>query len=674
MACHLPGLPLHRDTAQLVFQTTVRVFVSTLLTISVLAADATQPALIPRPQKMELCAETFELTRATRIYADESARGVADYLAGKLRPATALPLRVAHTKEMASANGILLTTKGANTQLGPEGYELAVSSTSVVLRAQTAAGLFYGAQTLLQLLPVEIFAAHHVRKISWTLPGIRIADQPRFAWRGLMLDVSRHFFTKQEVKQLLDEMALLKLNTFHWHLVDDQGWRVEIKKYPKLTQMGAWRSDIGFGLDPKAATAYGADGRYGGFYTPSDIREVVAYAQARHITIVPEIEMPGHSAAALAAYPELSCSGATGRTNTPAGFQAGIYCAGKEETFEFLENILSEIMALFPGKYIHIGGDEVRKDNWSNCEQCQLRIKSEGLKNVPELQSYFIRRMEKFINGKGRTLIGWSEIRTGGLAQNAVVMDWIGGATEAAREGHDVVMTPKESCYFDFYQSEDRGTEPRAIGGFLPLDQVYAFEPIPADLAPQFHPHILGPQANVWTEYIPNFKQVEYMTFPRLSALAEVAWSPQAARNFEDFSRRLQQQNRRLDGLSVNYWRETWAKIGGWTPEQLTTTGTVMEWNVTKNVTNAGPQRVSFSQVEGADGVEIAWAALVEDGREISRDAHPGLAGGKSRDAIYTLDMAAPKPGGHYTLRARVSGMGGLDSRGNVNWNLRPAP
>jgi hexosaminidase len=645
-----------------------------VVTVAALADDAPKLSLIPMPKNVELRGENFQLTRATRLYADESAREVAEYLAAKLRAATALPLRVERSKGMALPNRILLTTNGANINLGLEGYELAVSSTSVVLRAQTPAGLFYGVQTLLQLLPVEIFATNRVRNMSWTLPGIQIEDQPRFAWRGLMLDVSRHFFTKAEVKQLLDEMALLKLNTFHWHLVDDQGWRVEIKKYPKLTQVGAWRSGIGFGLDPKAATAYGADGRYGGFYTQSDIREVVAYAQARHITIVPEIEMPGHSVAALAAYPELCCIGEAGSTNAPAGLKAGIYCAGKEETFEFLQNVLLEIMELFPGKYLHVGGDEVPLDNWRKCERCQARIKTEGLKNVHELQSYFVRRIEKFINSKGRRLIGWSEIRTGGLAQNAAVMDWIGGATEAASEGHDVVMSPKESCYFDFYQSEDRVTEPRAIGGFLPLDQVYAFEPIPADLAPQFHQHILGTQGNVWTEYIPNFKQVEYMTFPRLSALAEVAWSPKAARNFDDFSRRLQQQNRRFDWLGVNYRREMWVKIGGWTPEILTSKGATLEWDVTNNMAGGRSQRIAFSHVEGADGVEIAWAALLEDGREISRDAHTGLASGKPRDAIYTLDVPAPKLGAHYTLRARVSGVGGMDSRGNVIWNLKSAP
>ena len=641
------------------------------------AADTPHPALIPAPQKMELRGAGFQLTRATRIYTDASGREVAEYLAGKLRPATAFPLRVERTKGSAVPNGILLTTVGANTNLGSEGYELSVSPKSAVLRAPTMAGLLYGVQTLLQLLPVEIFATNRVRNVAWKLPGVRIEDQPQFAWRGLMLDVSRHFFTKEEVKQLLDAMVLLKLNTFHWHLADDQGWRVEIKKYPKLTQVGAWRSSIGFRLDPKASTAYGADGRYGGFYTQADIREVVAYAQARHITIVPEIEMPGHSVAALAAFPELSCAGGGYNTDISGGVHRGIYCAGKDESFEFLENVLSEIMELFPGKYIHIGGDEVPKDNWKKCERCQARIKAEGLKNEHDLQSYFTRRIEKFITGKGRTLIGWSEIREGGLAQNAAVMDWIGGATEAATEGHDVVMSPTANCYFDYYQSEDRVTEPRAIGNLLTLEQVYGFEPMPADLAPQFQKHIFGAQGNVWTEYMPNLKHVEYMIFPRLTALAEVVWSPKAARNFDDFKRRLQQHNRRLDFLGVNYRHETWTRIGEWKPEQLTARGATLEWDVTKNATAAGMQRVAFSHVEGADGVEIAWAALLEDGKEISRDTHAGFASSKPRDAIYSLNLPARKADAHYTLRAHLTGTGGMDSRGNVNcvnWNMKREP
>jgi hexosaminidase len=383
---------------------------------------------------------------------------------------------------------------------------------------------------------------------------VHIEDQPRFAWRGFLLDVGRHFFTKAEIKQLLDLMALHKLNIFHWHLTDDQGWRLEIKKYPRLTGIGAWRKNIGFGLDPKAGTAYGPDGRYGGYYTQADVRELVAYADSRHITIVPEIEMPGHASAALAAYPQFSCFG--GAYSTDEGALPGVFCAGKDETFELLQNVLTEVCQLFPGKYIHIGGDEVSPENWKKCPKCQARERQEGLKNEHELESYFIRRIEKFLNAHGRTLVGWSEIREGGLAQNATIMDWIGGAVESAREGHDVVMTPTAHCYLDYYQSTNKETaEPKAIGGYLPLSQVYAFEPVPANLEPQFRSHIIGAQASLWTEYIASLKHAEYMTLPRLSAFAEVAWSQSDSRNSDDFMRRLRVQVRRFDQLGVNYRR-----------------------------------------------------------------------------------------------------------------------
>jgi hexosaminidase len=447
----------------------------------------------------------------------------------------------------------VLTTKDADATLGPEGYELSVSTNGVVIRAATAAGIFYGAQSLLQLLPPEIFSAKPVREMAWTIPCVEISDSPRFAWRGFMLDVSRHFFTKAEVKQVLDLMALYKLNTFHWHLVDDQGWRIQIKKYPKLTSVGAWRDDIGFGLDPKSATAYDKHGHYGGFYTQRDIREIVAYAAARHITVVPEIEMPGHSSAALTAYPQFACANARIAMPDKGGVFTGVYCAGNDATFAFLENVLAEVAHLFPGKYIHIGGDEVVKSNWQNCAECQLRIKTENLKDERELQAYFIRRIEKIVNAHGKNLNGWSEIREGGLAPSAALMDWIGGGAESAASGHDVVMTPTKYCYFDHYQSTNHAAEPKAIGGFLPLERVYQFEPLPEKLAPEFHPHVLGGQANLWTEYVPNLRQIEYMMFPRLGALAEVDWSPKEARDWENFKTRAALNEKRLAAMGVNY-------------------------------------------------------------------------------------------------------------------------
>ena len=512
-------------------------------------------SVVPRPAKTEIQKGDFQFTSETKIIVDAVSEQTGHYLAAQLQQDSGQSIPVQQYADNAPKGSISLTTKDAKASLGAEGYELAVTPDSIVIRAQPA-GLFYGAQTLLQLLPAKSTNDNSGTK-SLRLPRVQIEDQPRFKWRGLLLDVARHFFTKDEVKQLLDALALYKINTFHWHLTDDQGWRIEIKKYPRLTEVGAWRKSVGFGLDPKSTTAYGPDGRYGGYYTQDDIREVVAYAKERHITIVPEIEMPGHASAALAAYPQLSCTGGPFTTDLPGGIFDGVYCAGNDESFTFLQDVLSEVFELFPGKYVHIGGDEVLTNNWHNCVKCQGRLKQEGFKNDIELEGYFIRRICKFIASRHRIPIGWSEIANDGLSEDTALMDWVGGATEAATAGHDVVMTPLADCYFDHYQSQDRSTEPRAIGGYLPLQQVYAFEPIPTNLPPQFQSHILGAQANVWTEYIPSFKQVEYMVFPRLCALAEVTWSPKAARNWDDFQRRMQTQYPRLDERGINYRHPT---------------------------------------------------------------------------------------------------------------------
>jgi hexosaminidase len=532
-----------------------------LVTATALAVEP-GPALIPLPQKMECREGAFHLQPKTQIVVDSASHEAGQYLADRLRKATGFKPGLTSTADADAANGaILLTMADAKVSLGPEGYELTVAPESVIIRACAPAGLFYGVQTLLQLLPPQVCSAKPAPGMDWRVPCVQIQDQPRFKWRGLMLDVARHFFTEAGVKQLLDEMATQKLNTLHLHLTDDQGWRIEIKKYPRLTEVAAWRDEAGFDLDPRLSTAYRRDGKYGGFYTKADIREMVACAAARHITIVPEIEMPGHSCAALSAYPELSCTGGPYTPNTKGGVFAGVYCAGNDATFEFLQNVLTEVMEMFPGPYIHIGGDEVPKDNWKKCPKCQARMKQEGLKTEHELQSYFVRRIEKYINSKGRTLIGWSEIREGGLAQNAVVMDWIGGAVEAASAGHDVVMSPTKFCYLDYYQSTNHALEPKAIGGYLPLSKVYSFEPMPAGLDPQFQSHILGGQGNLWTEYVPNFKHAQYMLYPRLCAIAEVTWSPPALHNWEDFTRRLQTQFQRFDQQGVNCRKGTPGQI-----------------------------------------------------------------------------------------------------------------
>lgn len=427
------------------------------------------------------------------------------------------------------------------TDLHPEGYRLTVNQDGIVIQAGTAAGLFYGVQSFIQL-------AADVKQI----PFVEIEDQPRFAYRGLHLDVGRHMFPVDFIKKYIDLMARFKFNRFHWHLTEDQGWRIEIKKYPKLQQLAAYRKETVVGHAGKSKTYDGE--RYGGYYTQEEIKEIVEYARKRHITIIPEIELPGHSQAALAAYPELGCTGGPYEVATTWGVFENVYCAGKEETFQFLQNVLDEVLELFPSEYIHIGGDECPKTSWKNCRQCQARIKKEKLKDEHELQSYFVQRIEKYLNNKGRQIIGWDEILEGGLAPNATVMSWRGeaGGIEAAKQQHKVIMTPGNWCYFDHYQ-DTVATEPLAIGGLTPVAEVYAYEPVPPQISPQEAAYILGAQANLWTEYIKAPAHAEYMAYPRACALAEVVWSDKNNRNYEGFRRRLTANRWLLDDLQVNY-------------------------------------------------------------------------------------------------------------------------
>ena len=544
--------------------------VMTVLTAVGVSADA-PIALVPQPLRVERKEGAFTLNKDTRILVEQGSpdsANVGKQLADQVNRSTGLGLKVEAVPPLevqkGGRNSICLSTHPAR-KLPSEGYQLDVvpDLATIGVGGDDGPGLFYGTQTLLQLLPPQVFSKNKVEEaVAWTVPAVSITDQPRFAWRGLMLDVSRHFFNKEEIKSFLDLMAQHKMNVFHWHLVDDQGWRIEIKRYPKLTEIGAWRKDIGFGFDPKLSTAYGPDGRYGGFYTQDDIREIVAYAKDRYISIVPEIEMPGHSVAALAAYPELSCTGGPFNTDFSAGVHAGIYCAGNDAVFEFLENVLSEVIDLFPDKRIHIGGDEVKKDTWKKCEKCQARIQKEGLKDEKELQSYFVRRIEKFLNAHGRALVGWDEIIEGGLAPNATVMAWRARAMpeviKTVNSGHDVVMTPTTNCYFDYRQAATG--EPPAIGGdrpgpgkILTLEKVYAFEPVLDGIAPENAKYILGAAGNLWSEYFPNYAQVQYMTYPRACAMAELTWTEAKQKNLVDFQKRMDVHLERLKAEGVNY-------------------------------------------------------------------------------------------------------------------------
>ena len=438
--------------------------------------------------------------------------------------------------------------------LGAEGYRLDVTPSGVVIRAASAAGVFYGMQSLRQLLPIAVFREAPVPGVRWAAPAVSITDVPRFSWRGGHLDVSRHFMPTSFVKRYIDLLALHKLNRFHWHLTDDQGWRLEIRKYPLLTQVGGWRSQTVVGAHERDSTKRKFDGvPHGGFYTQDDVREVVAYAAARFVTVVPEIEMPGHAQAAVAAYPQLGNT--SERVSPMMVWGVSEYLFNTDtSTIAFLQDVLGEVLALFPSPWIHIGGDEAVKTQWKASAAAQAHITARGLRDEHELQSWFIRQMDAYLTARGRRLVGWDEILEGGLVPNATVMSWRGddGAIASARAGHDAIMTPTHHTYFDYYQSRNRTAEPLAIGGFLPLDTVYTWEPVPAALEAQHHGRLLGVQGQVWTEYIPDGRAVEYMAFPRMSALAEVAWTPAARKELAGFKARMRAHMERLRALDAN--------------------------------------------------------------------------------------------------------------------------
>lgn len=519
--------------------------VAILLCFLFAACNTSEPTvntitIIPIPVKVTPGRGMFHWNESVNIGTGEqgkkAAQFLADFLSSKKIPATL-------TSSEAKDNQVTLTII-QNGELKDEGYTLSVKDDGVIISANTDAGLFYGVQSLIQLTSAD---GKEVAKAE-------ITDYPRFSYRGLHLDVCRHTFPVSFVKKYIDLMARHKYNRFHWHLTEDQGWRMEIKQHAKLQEVAAFRKQTLIGHAHDKPEKFD-DIRYGDFYTQEEIKEVIQYAADRFVTIVPEIEMPGHAQAALAAYPELGCSGGPYETATKWGVFEDVYCAGKEETFQFIEGVIDEVVALFPGEYIHIGGDECPKESWKKCKNCQKRIKTEGLKDEHELQSYFIQRMEKYINSKGKKIIGWDEILEGGLAPNATVMSWRGeeGGIAAAQQHHNVIMTPGNWCYFDHYQDCSSKTEPLAIGGLTPVSEVYSYEPLPAQLTDAENKYILGAQGNVWTEYIATPEHVEYMVYPRACALAEVVWSPKQNRNYENFLQRMQTHFTRLDDWSVNY-------------------------------------------------------------------------------------------------------------------------
>ena len=506
--------------------------------------------IIPMPQEIVTAqGNPFILKSGVKILypeGNEKMQRNAQFLADYLKTATGKDFAIEAGTE--GKNAIVLTLGTANEN--PESYQLKVTGDGITIAGPTEAGVFYGIQSLRKSLPVAVGA-------DISMPAVEINDAPRFGYRGAHFDTSRHFFTVDEVKTYIDMMALHNMNRFHWHITEDQGWRLEIKKYPKLTEIGSKRTETVIGRN---SGEY--DGKpYGGFYTQEQAKEIVAYAAERYITVIPEIDLPGHMQAALAAYPELGCTGGPYEVWRQWGVSEDVLCAGNDQVLKFLEDVFTELIEIFPSEYIHVGGDECPKVRWEKCPKCQARIKALGLKSDDKhskeerLQSFVINHIEKFLNDHGRQIIGWDEILEGGLAPNATVMSWRGekGGIEAAKQKHDVIMTPNTYLYFDYYQTKDVDNEPLAIGGYLPLERVYSYEPMPVSLTPEEQTYIKGVQANLWTEYIPTFPHVQYMVLPRWAALCEVQWSSPEKKNYADFLSRLPQLIRWYDAEGYNY-------------------------------------------------------------------------------------------------------------------------
>ena len=508
--------------------------------------------IVPMPVSVIANNGNFSLSNSTQILYDFQGKD-ADNITGAL---------LSHIKKFYGIEGLrqgfaekpvknsIFLSLNPKADIKKEGYKLTVEKNNIILEASAPNGLFYGIQSLIQMMP-----AIEERQSEIKIQAAVINDYPRFEWRGLHLDVCRHFMPKAFVLKYIDYMSMHKYNTLHFHLTEDQGWRIQIKKYPRLTEVGSMRKETIVGRGNTPEKVY--DGiPHGGFYTQEDIKEIVEYAAKRYVTVVPEIEMPGHALAALASYPELGCTGGPYEVSTRWGVFKDVMCAGNENTYKFLQDVIDEVLALFPSEYIHVGGDECPKDSWKVCPLCQQKIKELGLKNEHELQSYLIQRMEKYINGKGRKIIGWDEILEGGLAPNAAVMSWRGeaGGIEAAKQHHYVVMTPGSHCYLDHYQA-DPASQPQAIGGFTTLEKIYNYEPVPAVLSAEEAKYIMGAQGNVWTEWMATPSHVEYMVYPRAAALAEVVWSPKEGRDYANFKERMRSQILRYNAYGINYCR-----------------------------------------------------------------------------------------------------------------------
>jgi hexosaminidase len=599
--------------------------------------------IIPQPEKITPQSGFFAVGQKPDILVKSRNVEVADlaaYLAQAWKDSVGdLPEIRKTGSEIRSSERITLEIVKSLKSLGDEGCRLKVARRSIEISALKPAGLFYGIQTLRQLMAGR-----------QEIPCAEIQDRPRFGWRGMLLDCGRHFMSLETVKRYIDLLAYHKMNIFHWHLTEDQGWRLEIKRYPRLTEAGAWRIQN--------------DKRYGGFYTQEQVKEIVTYAKGRYVSVVPEIEMPGHSVAALAAYPEYSCTGKPLAVETQWGIFNDVLCPGKESTFEFVQNILDEVYTLFPSTYIHIGGDECPKYYWRTCPDCQRRIKDEGLKDENELQGYFTRRIDKYMQSRGRRIIGWDEILEGGVSPTSVVQSWRGleGAVAAAKQGNPVISSPWDGTYFYCPQVPE---EVRVNYATLnSLEKAYAFDPVPPELTPEQASLVMGGECCLWAEYTQEF-EVDPQMFPRLCAFAEAVWSPTRAKDFAGFSNRLKEHYARLDSLGVDFHRPE-VKVGEWKEGEVGRLWAQLWWDVTPHITENGIYRLNFVQNAGNDEILFQWVALFEDGREISRytELNRSLTDGFSK---YPLRVTEFKPGAKYTLRASVvAGKDKAQSAGTV--------
>ncbi len=640
---------------------------SLLLVVGLLVAcwaEATPvPAVVPQPLKMEVGdTPAFELTETFVIVSAEDFRAEAQFAADELNRATGYDLRVIPDRaKMATPRAIRFVKVDG---LPAEGYRLTTDLRGARIEASTPAGAFYGYQTLRQLLPVEIYSDEVVTDIAWEVPTVTIEDAPRLPWRGLHFDDCRHFIGADGFKAMVDAMAIHKLNTLHWHLTDDQGWRIEIKRYPEIVAKGAVRDE-----SPVMWDRWKGDGTpYGPYYyTQDEVRELVAYAAARHITVVPEIEMPGHALGILSAYPELGCTGGPYKPWCRWGVSPEIACAGNDKTLEVFEGILEEVLTLFPSKYIHCGGDEAPKDRWNTCEKCQERIEDEGLRDANHLQTWFMQHFASYLEARGRHMIGWDEILEGGLPKGAAVMSWRGaaGGIAAAKMGHQVVMSPNSHAYLDYGQGLEYDPY-EYIGSTVTLQKTYALNPTEGIPEAMAH-YVIGVQGNLWSEYIWTANDQQWKAWPRAAAIAEVGWTPQALRDWASFRKRMETDRERLLTLGINVAPlERVAPFTMWRSGQIPTTWTYMEWDVTDLMATPGTYSFLFQYTYGAARLDIGKVELFIGASGWTADIHPGRTGMEHVDNVYTLTLPSIPEGATLKLRAEVRADGSDDSNGLI--------